>query len=260
LPVDSASIAELAFLLILIWLLSGPISGSVLGAQTFISSIFTKSGTELASTKDLAEKVLKSSERIKALEAKVAQQQVELTSLRQQSKDTNKLRSLLTLKEKSARTTIAADVITRNADNWFSQIIIDRGSKNGVKMGSAVITSDGVVGQVTSVSQDAAVVRLLTDPDQKLGVVIAKAGITGILSGQFQNPAKISFVPVGANVDLGDKILCLGKGGTFPENHPVGTVCAVRRDADGVSLQIEVKLSENCYDLSEVLVVPPLTD
>jgi len=66
-------------------------------------------------------------------------------------------------------------------------------------------------------------------------------------------------VPVGTNVDVGEKVSCLGKGGTFPENHPVGTVVGVRRDTNGASMQIEVKLSENCYDLSQVLILPPLT-
>jgi len=35
-------------------------------------------------------------------------------------------------------------------------------------------------------------------------------------------------------------------------------VAAVRRDADGASMQIDVKLSENCYDLNQVLILPPL--
>jgi len=66
-------------------------------------------------------------------------------------------------------------------------------------------------------------------------------------------------VPVGTNVDVGEEVSYLGKGGTFPENHPVGTVVGVRRDTNGASMQIEVKLSENCYDLSQVLILPPLS-
>jgi rod shape-determining protein MreC len=100
----------------------------------------------------------------------------------------------------------------------------------------------------------------LTDPDQKLGVLIPRLGITGILSGHHQNPAVIDYIPLNANVEIGDKVVCLGKGGTFPENHPVGTVIGVRRDNNATSTQIEVKLAENCYDLSEVLVLPPIEE
>ncbi len=258
LPVDTESTAEFVFILVLIWMVAGPVSGAVLGVQTWITSIVAKGSYQVESTKNLAQQVLESSEKIKGYETKLAKQELELTTLRQQSRDTNKLRALLGLKSKSDRKTIAAEVIARNPDNWFNQVVIDKGTVNGVRKGSAVITSDGVVGQVVSATSSASVVRLLTDPDQKLGVVISRIGLTGILSGAYSSPAKIDYVPVGTNVDAGDKIMCLGKGGTFPENHPVGTVSAVRRENNGAALQIEVKLSENCYDLSQVLVLPPL--
>lgn len=255
---DSEAIAEVVFFLILVWMIAGPVRGTVLSTQTWISSVFTKGATQVESTKNLAEKLIESSERIKALEEKLAKSELELTKYKQQSRDTNKLRLLLGLREKADRKTIAADVIARNPDNWFEQITVDKGTHEGITEGSAVITSDGVVGQVVKVSEHASVVKLLTDPDMKLGVVLKKTGVTGILSGNFQKQAKIDWVPVGTNVDVGEKVSCLGKGGTFPENHPVGTVVGVRRDTNGASMQIEVKLSENCYDLSQVLILPPL--
>ena len=257
-PAHHEATAEFLFLLVLIWMVAGPVSGAVLGAQTWITSVFAKGAIEVESTKNLAKQALQASDRIKVLETKLAKSELELARYRQQSRDTNKLRALLGLREKSDRKSIAAEVIARNPDNWFKQVVIDKGTVDGVRKGSAVITSDGVVGQVVSTTNEASVVRLLTDPDQKIGVVIQRIGLTGLLSGSYQNPAKIDYVPVGTNVDAGDKILCLGKGGTFPEHHPVGTVSQVRRDNNGAALQIEVKLSENCYDLSQVLVLPPL--
>jgi rod shape-determining protein MreC len=127
---------------------------------------------------------------------------------------------------------------------------------DGVLKGAGVITADGVVGQVMKVDDHASVVRLLTDPDQKIGVVMQHSGVTGILCGGYEKPAKLDFVPVGTNVDIGDKVMCLGTS-VFPKNHPVGTIIGVKRDTNGAALQIEVKLAENCYDLSEVLVLPP---
>jgi len=194
------------------------------------------------------------------LETKLAENRIELTKLRQQSRDTDKLRELLNLKNHSARKAIAADVVSRNPDNWFDQVTLDKGILNGVTKGSAVITGDGIVGQVTNVSDQACIVRLLTDPDQKLGVLIPRIGLTGILSGRHRNPAVIDFVPIGTNVDVKDKVVCLGQMGTFPENHPVGTVIGVRRDSNATTAQIEVKLAENCYDLTQVLILPPLED
>jgi rod shape-determining protein MreC len=241
----------------LLWFVAGPLSGTILNIQSFVSSLFTNSANQVKSTRELATQVLQASERIKSLETKLAQLELENTRLKQQTRDSNKLRALLGLKNKAERRTIAAEVVERKPDNWFDQVVIDKGHDEGVLKGSAVITNDGVVGQVVEVSSHAAVVRLVTDPMQKLGVVIQRIKLTGVLIGNKSAPAKIDFVPVGTNLDIGDKIVTLSKGGVFPDNHPVGQVIAVRRDAGGANLQIEVKLSEGCYDLNQVLVLTP---
>ncbi len=181
-----------------------------------------------------------------------------MARLKQESRDTSRLRSLLGLKSKAGRVTVSAEVVARNPDNWFEQVVIDKGSAEKITVGSAVISIAGVVGQVVRVSEHDSVVRLATDPEQKEGVLISKLGLTGTLVGNYQNLARIDYVPIGTNVDVGDKVVTLGKAGIFPDNHPVGTVAAVRRDANGASMQIDVKLSENCYDISQVLVLPPL--
>jgi rod shape-determining protein MreC len=257
---DPAQTAEWLVLFMLVWLVGGPLSGVFLSAHAWISAIIARGQIGVQSTKNLAAQVLVASDRIKKLEEKLAQSQLEIAKLRGQAKDTNKLRALLNLKSHAARKAIAADIISRSPDNWFEQVVLDKGSADGVRKGSAVITGEGVVGQVISVSDKAAVVRLLTDPDQKIGVLIPRIGVTGTLSGRHQNSAVIDFVPIGTKVDLKDQVVSLGKSGTFPENHPVGTVVGVGHDTNATTAQIEVKLSENCYDLTQVLVLPPLDD
>jgi len=254
---QSESIAEAIFLIIIIIMVGGPAAGFLLTAATTVSGMITKGAYQVESTKNLANEVLVSSQRIRELERKLASAELELTTLRRQSRDSNSLRALLGLKEKLPRKTIAAEVIARNPDNWFEQVVLDKGTADGVTLGSAVITRDGIVGQIVKVDKDASVVRLITDPEQKLGVLIKRIGLPGIISGNGQQLAVMNYIPVGTNVDLNDKIVCFGKGGVFPENHPVGTVAAIRRDSDGASMAIDVKLSENCYDLNQVLVLPP---
>ena len=256
---QSNSIAEAIFIIILVIMIGGPASGALLSAATWVSGILSKGASQVDSTRNLAEQLLDSSQRIRELERELAKDELELTTLRRQARDTNQLRGLLGLREKTARSTVAAEVAARNPDNWFEQVILDKGEQEGILKGSAVITRDGVVGQVVSVTEHAAVVRLITDPEQKIGAVIKRIGLPGVISGNGQGLALMDYVPVGTNVDVGDKIICFGKGGTFPENHPIGEVAAIRRDSNGASMQIDVKLNENCYDLNQVLVLPPLT-
>lgn len=237
--------------------MAGPMSGLVLTAQSWTTGVVTKSAHGVESTRNLAKELLEASTRIKFLEKRLADTALELTTLKQQAKDTGSLRELLGLKTRMDRTTTAAEILTRSPDNWFEEVTIDKGSLDNIVKGSAVITNKGVVGQVVSVSPKASVVRLVTDPDQKIGVLIERLSQPGVLTGRRRAPAIIDYIPIGTNVELNDKIVCLGNGGIFPAGHPVGTVAGVRRDANGTTLSIEVKLSENFFDLSQVLIVPP---
>src|SRR6185437_5515032 len=111
-PIDSESTAEVLFLLVVFYLLLGPAGGFVMSACANVSGIFTKGANQVESTRNLANQVLVASDRIKSLEKTVADQELELTKLRQESKDQDKLRALLGLKQSLSRKTIAADVVT----------------------------------------------------------------------------------------------------------------------------------------------------
>lgn len=240
-------------------MLAGPLlSGTVLTANAWISGIFMKGANSVQSGKNLAQQLLVASDRIGFLEKRLADAELEVTKYKQDAKDTDKLRAMLGLKKKIDRKTLAADVVGRNADNWFEQAVIDRGSKDHVREGSAVVTSLGVVGQVMKVSPDASVVRLLSDPDQKIGVLVQRINQPGILSGRHKDQPIIEHIPVGTSVEIGDKVTCLGNGGIFPPGHPVGVVSMVKRDTNGTTLSIDVKPTENFYDLTHVLIVPPV--
>lgn len=255
--VSSSTVAETIFLAVIIITLAAPLSGFIGWTQSTLFSIVSHSATQLESTKNLAEQLMTAGDKIRGLEKKLADAELELTKLRQDAKDVNNLRSLLKLKQSIDRVTVAADVTGRSPDNWFEQVIIDRGNKNStVILGSAVITAQGVVGQVVNVYDSTSVVRLVSDPQQKLGVVIQRINMPGALKGNSKNPMTVEFIPVGTPVDIGDKIVCAG--GVFPQGHPIGTVAMIRRDANGTTLSIEVKPAENLHDLTHVLVVPPI--
>lgn len=257
--VSSALLAETIFLAIIVILAAQPASALISWAHSSLSTMISHSSTQLESTRNLAAQVIDAGDKIKALEKKIADSELELTKLRQEAKDVNKLRSLLNLKQSINRHTIGADVTGRGPDNWYEQVTIDKGSRDNVQKGSAVITSQGVVGQITEVKESTSIVRLVTDPELKMGVVMQRINLPGVLRGNYKNPAVIEYIPVGSAVDIGDKVTCLGNGGIFPPGHPVGTVSMVRRDTNGTTLSIEVRLSENLYDLTHVLIVPPIS-
>jgi rod shape-determining protein MreC len=259
-PVSSESVAEVVGLLMLIYMVAGPLSGLVLATYSAVTGVCTRGLSQVKSTGDAARQLLEASNRIKTLEKQLADADLSLTQLRQEAKDTASLRELLGLKQSLYRRTLAADVVSRNPDNWFERVTIDKGASAGVQTGSAVITPNGVIGQIVTVGPTSSVVRLLTDPDQGIGVLIPRISQMGVLKGRRKEPAVIEYVPIGAPVEVSDKVTCLSNGSIFPSGHPVGYVCGVRRDTNGTTVTIEVRPSESSLDLTHVLVVPPLQE
>lgn len=79
------SIAEIVFVVIVIVMLVGPVSGGILSVSGWASSILNKSFDKVESTKNLAEKLLESSNRIRELEQKLTDAELELSTLRRQA-------------------------------------------------------------------------------------------------------------------------------------------------------------------------------
>lgn len=250
-----ASLIEILCLVFFICLLAGPLSGLVLSTSSWFAKITTQANVQYQSTQKLAKAVLESSAKIKFLEKELTTQEVELTSLRQQAKETQVLRTMLNLKNSLKCYSAACDVVGHSPNNWYSQIIIDKGKNDNIQPGFAVLNSNGIVGQILEVSNDTSIVRLLTDPQEKVGVIIKKANVTGILVGAYDKAPTINFVPIGSQVDIGDEVVCLGKGGSFPPNHLIGHVSSIARENNGASMLIDVKLAVNIDDLTSVMVV-----
>ena len=92
-------------------------------------------------------------------------------------KDNIRLRKILSLQYSSKNDNIAAAVISRKTGGWWRQIILNKGSKDGVKVGSPVIGPGGLLGRVTNTSLFTSSVTLLTSPESKVGVWVDRIQI-----------------------------------------------------------------------------------
>ena len=78
--------------------------------------------------------------------------------------------TLLSFLKSSNNDNIEAAVISRKTGGWWRQIILNKGSKDGVKIGSTVTGPGGLLGRVNSTSLFTSSVTLITSPESKLGV------------------------------------------------------------------------------------------
>lgn len=154
-----------------------------------------------------------------------------------------------------------ATVVTRDIDYWYDELTIDKGSKNGIEKGMAVVTSKGLIGQITKVSNYSSTVKLLSNENMsdKISVKI-KVGddyVYGLISMYDQSTNTYTVEGISENVDIeeGADVVTTGMGTTFPSGLLIGTVEAVTTDNFDLSKVVEVKASVDFDDIDYVTVL-----
>lgn len=138
-----------------------------------------------------------------------------------------KLRELLGYVAENKKAGISAAVVGRSADHWWHQVILGRGSRDGVKVGYVVMAPGGVVGRVMSVTPSTSRVLLLSDPSSRVGVTISRSRYMGYLRGQSANRAVMEFFDKVPDVRRGDVVSTSAFSQLFPAGLPVGRIESV---------------------------------
>lgn len=158
---------------------------------------------------------------------------------------------------------LAARVIARNPDNWFSSVVIDAGAADGVSKGMVVFTDRGLVGRVNRVGAHAATVLLLTDPQSGMGTLVQRetSRAAGVVLGQAGrgDALRMKFFRRDADVRRGDRIVTSDVGRSLPAGIPVGTVTAVTDGDGGLVRYAWIKPQVDFDHLQEVLLIAPAT-
>ncbi|MDR2365180.1 MAG: rod shape-determining protein MreC, partial [Zoogloeaceae bacterium] len=141
------------------------------------------------------------------------------------------LRRLLALREREAASGRAASILYSARDPFSRRVYLDRGMRHGLQQGQPVIDDMGVIGQVTRVFPFSAEVTLLTDKDQAVPVQILRTGQRSITFGLGDNQVELRYMPVNADVAVGDALVTSGLDGIYPSGFPVARIVHVERDS-----------------------------
>ncbi len=249
--------------LILAWVLARPLQGIGKNVYLMLGSFTNNVFEGLSQSKSSAEELLQSKKLLKKRIKTISELSIRINTLENQTKETDRLKSLLDLKNHVNYKTITASVIGRSADNWHKQVIINKGKMQNIMIGDSVLTSKGIVGQIVEVDNHSSIVQLISDPSYKLGCKVNKKNILGILSGKTNSIGLLEFIPIGTDIMAGDIVVASGIASrnlspTYPAGHPVGKIIKIsRKKSRGSDLYIEVKLSEDLNTLSDVLIFSP---
>ncbi len=151
-----------------------------------------------------------------------------------------------------------AQVMAIQASPYVQEIILNKGSHEGVFVGQAVLDAHGIMGQVIEASPYTSRVLLLTDPRSGIPIQDERTGSRGILIGQ-GGSGLLRWVnmPITSDVQAGDKLVSSGLGGDYPIGYPVGVVASVNPHTTDQFLGIEVVPRAQTNSSEQVLLVWP---
>ncbi len=151
--------------------------------------------------------------------------------LDQLERENRRLRGLLELPAAQGRRLQAA-VISREPGGWWQQLVLGKGSLQGIGAGDAVVAPGGLIGLVASTTPSTSTVRLLSDPRSRVGVWVGRSRNHGLLSGIGTARPLLRFLEKDPDVRPGDVIFTSPASTLVPPNLPVGVIQRINADAD----------------------------
>lgn len=177
-------------------------------------------------------------------------------------KEINELKEALELnKTLTEYEPINATILSRNKSYWFNNITIDKGKKDGIEKGMAVITKNGLVGKIVSSSNHSSEVKLITSDDINFKVSISiktnENDNYAILNGYDKETGLIKATGIDKTtiINEGDTVLTSGLGSKFPSGIYIGTVEKITDDKYNLSKIVYIKTAQDFNDLHYLTVL-----
>ena len=145
--------------------------------------------------------------------------------------ENQRMRDLLKSSDRLEEEVLMAELLAVELNANRHQVTLNRGTRNGSYEGQPLIDSQGVIGQVTRANRYSSTATLVTDLSHAIPVEINRNGVRSIARGTGKaDLLKLSYVPAGSDIQIGDLLVSSGIGGSFPAGYPVAKVTSVSQD------------------------------
>lgn len=187
-----------------------------------------------------------------------AQVTAELNQLRYENEQLRKMLDVKsTLTDYQLR---IAEVVARSPDRWNETLIIDKGSKDGIKPNMAVITPKGLIGRIQSVSNFSSQVELISDIERTnliSAVIQGKTYVYGVVEGFDPKSGYLIMrkIPLQSEIKEKELVITSGLGGVMPSGLVIGEVAKITTGDYGLTKTAYIKPSADLYQIEKVFVV-----
>lgn len=125
---------------------------------------------------------------------------------------------------------MTARVVAEEGDGFSHSVIAYTNGLESVHKGQVALGERGVMGRVDRVGKMYSKVILITDINSKIPVMVERTRVRGILAGDNTPNPKMVFIPLDAELNVGDRIITSGVAGVFPPGLPVGRVSSIEKN------------------------------
>lgn len=225
-----------------------------------LTSVGTYALTKTQQLEDLST-VLEENEQLKK---QINELTIENTRLQQERYELTKLRELYDLDaEYEEYTKIGARIISRDASNWYSSFVIDKGSDDGIQVNCNVISGSGLVGRVVEVGPNhAKVTSIISDGVNTSAMVLASGDnmiVTGNLTTMEEGKIEYSQLMDTKNkVTVGDKVVTSNISDQYLPGLLIGYISTIDSDSNNLTSSGLITPVVDFEHLNEVLVIMEL--
>ncbi|MEO8451873.1 MAG: rod shape-determining protein MreC [Gemmatimonadota bacterium] len=188
--------------------------------------------------------------------------------------ENERLRALLSLRQKITFPTVAAEVLHQVSATDGRTLLLSAGRRAGILPGDAVVSAEGLVGLVVSAGPASSIAMTWAHPDFRVSGVTEDGSVLGIVGPASTPNASEAFleyrgVPYRDTVPAGTLVLSSGISGQYPKGVPIGRIAGIRREELGWERIYRITPLANPGQISHVLVYviraarrpdPPATD
>lgn len=169
--------------------------------------------------------------------------------------ENKRLKELFSFKQEFGYKLIPAQVIGRSADNWSSLVIINKGTRHGIRQGMAAVSNLGLAGRVVESAEAISKVMLINDPNFSVSCLIQRNRQEGLVSGALGNILIMKYLPKDSDIKKQDVVVTSGLTGAYPKGLLVATVVEVNNELSGLVRYAILKPAVNLSSIEEVLII-----
>jgi rod shape-determining protein MreC len=208
--------------------------------------------------------VKKENEDLKKKNSQLESKLVEYDSIKNENTE---LKNMLNFKDQNSDYNyIGCDIRGKSGNGMLDQFVINKGSKDGIEKQRIAITDDGLlVGQVTSVGSNWAIIQTLGNENLAISGILESTNENGIVRGYKDTDnkllAKLYYLPQDSKIKVGDTIITSGATaedvGNYPKGIRIGSVTEIEDDKGKVMKNAVIKPYVDFNKLEKILIVVP---